>query len=78
VLETVASAQQEEFRVVREEVVPIKRGLHHSSFKPWNSIRVHQREALNVAKPIISQYDPGFFDEFWSQCVWAIVKVGRW
>jgi hypothetical protein len=74
----VASPRQEEFRVVREEVVPIEGGLHHPSSQSQDGIRVLQCQAFDIAVPVVSQYDSGFFHNFRGWCVWAVVEIWGW
>jgi hypothetical protein len=66
VLKAVMPLWQEKLGVVKEEIILVKRGLHHSSSEPKDGVGVLQWESLDVAEPIISQYDPWFFDKLWS------------
>jgi hypothetical protein len=78
VVGAVPPSRQEEFRVVRKEVVPVEGGLDHSPSQPWNAVGVLQRQAFNVAEPIVSRYDPRFFHDFRGQRAWAVVEVWGW
>jgi hypothetical protein len=75
---TVASLQQEEFGIVREEVVSVEGGFHQSSSQSGNGVIVLWRQPFNVSMPVISGYNPKFFHDFRGQRVWTVVKVWRW
>jgi hypothetical protein len=74
----VASSQEEEFGVIGEEVVPVKRGLNRPSSQPGDSIVVLWCHPLDVSVPVISRYNPKFFHDFGGGHAWVIVKVWRW
>jgi hypothetical protein len=78
VARAVASPWKEEFWVVQEEVIPVKRGVDRASPQSWDGVVVVQGYSFDVTLPVVSGYDPKLFNDFRDRRAWAIVEVRRW
>jgi hypothetical protein len=71
----VAPPREKELWVVREEVVPVKRGINRASPQSWDGVVMSRGHPFNATMPVVSGYDSKLFDDFRGQCAWAIVEV---
>jgi hypothetical protein len=74
----VASPREQELWVVREEVVPVERGVNQTPPQSWDGIVVLWGHSFDMTVPVMSRYDSELFDDFRGRHTWAIVKVWRW
>jgi hypothetical protein len=73
----VASPRQEELWVVREEVVPVERGVNRAPPQSWDGVVMLWRHPFDAMMPVMSGHDSEFFDDFRGRRAWVIVEVRR-
>jgi hypothetical protein len=74
----VMPSREEEFRVVREEIICVEGSLNWAPSQPWDSVVMLWGHPFDTVMPVLSRQDSEFFDDFWGRRAWAIIEVGRW
>jgi hypothetical protein len=74
----VTSPRKEELWVVREEVIPVERGVDRAPPQSWDGIVMLWGHPFDATMPVRSGHDSEFFDDFRGRRAWAVVEVWRW